>query len=332
MGRAELADFLRTRRQALQPEEVGLPRRRRRRTGGLRREEVAALSSMSTDYYSRIEQQRGPHPSEQILAAIARGLGLSLDERDHLFRLAGYVTPQRVSGGDHINPGMLRIFDRMEDTPAQVMNHLGETLAQNRLSLALVGDQTGYTGMERYLAYRWFTDPASRLIYPADEHARNGRTMTAQLSAAYARESEDPRAAALIDTLLSASEEFAEIWREHPVIGPYCEPKRIEHPRLGTLELHGQSLVDPDQSQTLLVFTAQPGSESYEKLQFLSVVGDQSSDQGDLLPAGRSRSRDHGWVRGERRARAHHLVPGGTDVGPLRGRPRLAEDFNAYRG
>jgi transcriptional regulator with XRE-family HTH domain len=87
MDRAELADFLRTRREALQPEDVGLPRTRRRRTGGLRREEVAALSSMSTDYYSRIEQQRGPRPSEQMLAAIAHGLRLSLDERDHLFRL-----------------------------------------------------------------------------------------------------------------------------------------------------------------------------------------------------------------------------------------------------
>ena len=92
MDRAQLAAFLRTRREALQPEDVGLPRGPRRRTGGLRREEVAVLSGMSTDYYSRIEQRRGPNPSEQMLAAIARGLHLSLDERDHLFRLAGHAT------------------------------------------------------------------------------------------------------------------------------------------------------------------------------------------------------------------------------------------------
>jgi hypothetical protein len=283
MDRAELADFLRTRREALQPDDVGLPRGRRRRTGGLRREEVAALSSMSTDYYSRIEQQRGPRPSEQMLASIARGLRLSLDERDHLFRLADYATPQRIARIDHINPGMLRIFDRMEDTPTQVMNHLGETLAQNRLATALIGDQTRHTGMARALAYRWFTDPAERQLFPAEDHAQHSRTVTAQLRAAHTRDSTDPRATALVDALLKASEEFAGLWGEHPVQGPYCAPKRIQHPHVGTLELHGQSLVDPDQSQILRVFTAQPGSESHEKLQSLSVLGDEArSNRQDL--------------------------------------------------
>src|SRR5580692_8871838 len=121
MERVQLAEFLRTRREALQPEDVGLPRGPRRRTGGLRREEVAALSGMSVDYYSRIEQQRGPRPSGQILAAVARGLHLSLAERDHLFRLAGHAVPQRVLRADHINPGMMRILDRLEHTPARVV-------------------------------------------------------------------------------------------------------------------------------------------------------------------------------------------------------------------
>ncbi|MFC4031516.1 helix-turn-helix transcriptional regulator [Streptomyces polygonati] len=275
MDRAELADFLRTRRQALQPEDVGLPRGRRRRTGGLRREEVAALSSVSTDYYSRIEQQRGPRPSERVLEGIARGLRLSPDESDHLFRLAGYVTPPRPSHGDEVGPGILRVFDRMAGTPAQIMSSLGETLLQNRLSVALMGDQTGHTGMARHLAYRWFTDPAVRLLQPAAEHARSGRTIAAQLRAAATGERADPRAAALVGTLLSVSEEFAAIWREHPVMGPSCEPKHIEHSRLGTLELHGQGLLDPDRSQTLLVFTAQPGSESDDKLRSLSALADQ---------------------------------------------------------
>lgn len=93
MDRAQLADFLRTRREALQPEDVGLPRGARRRSRGLRREEVAVLAYMSTDYYARIEQQRGPTPSEPILAAIARALRLTLDERNHLFRIAGHHTP-----------------------------------------------------------------------------------------------------------------------------------------------------------------------------------------------------------------------------------------------
>ena len=93
MDRAGLAEFLRRRRESLQPEDVGMPRGQRRRAQGLRREEVAVLCHISTDYYARIERQRGPRPSEQMIASIAQGLHLSLDERDHLFRLAGHTPP-----------------------------------------------------------------------------------------------------------------------------------------------------------------------------------------------------------------------------------------------
>ena len=110
IDRAALADFLRTRREALQPEDVGLPRGVRRRTRGLRREEAAALSHMSTDYYARLERERGPQPSEQMLASIAQGLHLSRAERDHLFRLAGHVPSDRGLGGEHISPGLLRVL------------------------------------------------------------------------------------------------------------------------------------------------------------------------------------------------------------------------------
>ena len=158
IDRAGLAEFLRRRREALQPEDVGLPRGRRRRTSGLRREEVAVLCHMSTDYYSRLEQNRGPQPSEQMVASIAQGLHLSLDERDHLFRLAGHRPPERGAGSDHVSPGMLRIFDRLADTPAEIVTELGETLRQTPLGVALVGDATRFTGPARSIGYRWFTD------------------------------------------------------------------------------------------------------------------------------------------------------------------------------
>ncbi|MFF3466657.1 helix-turn-helix transcriptional regulator [Streptomyces sp. NPDC001984] len=271
--RAELAAFLRARREALQPEDVGLPRGRRRRTGGLRREEVAALCDMSVDYYSRIEQPRGPNPSEQMLAALARGLHLALEERDHLFQLAGYATPRRVRRGDHINPGMMRILDRLEDTPAQVVNHLGETLRQTRMAVALLGDETAFTGLARSLHFRWFTDPGTRLTHPNGDHSVHSRLLVADLYGAYARDGGDSRTAELVDALHTASPEFAALWSEHPVLGPYCAPKRFQHPQLGRLELHCQTLVDPDQAQRLLVFTAVPGSESHERLQLLSALG-----------------------------------------------------------
>ncbi|MER5465700.1 helix-turn-helix transcriptional regulator [Streptomyces sp. NPDC002668] len=273
--RAQLAEFLRSRREALRPEDVGLPRGPRRRTGGLRREEVAALCGMSADYYSRIEQQRGPNPSEQMLAAIARGLHLSLDERDHLFRIAGHTAPQRALRTDHINPGMMRILDRLEDTPAQVMTRLGETLRQTRMAKALLGDQTRFTGMDRSTVHRWYTDPRSRLIYPEEDHPVHGRAFTAKLRDVYLLEGKGSRSAAIVDALLAGSPEFAAVWAEHDISATHPEFKRISHPELGVLELQCQTLLDPDQSQTLLVFTAVPGTESYEKLQLLSVIGDR---------------------------------------------------------
>jgi transcriptional regulator with XRE-family HTH domain len=271
MDRAQLADFLRTRREALQPEDVGLPRGARRRTGGLRREEVAALSGMSADYYSRIEQQRGPQPSEQMLAAIARGLHLSLEERDHLFRIGGHPAPQRNPRSDHLNPGMMRILDRLADTPAQVMNHLGETLKQTRPAVALLGDDSKWTGLAKAMVYRWFTEPSCRGIYPVEDHPMHGQMFTAQAREAYTRG--DPRAIKIIETLLAESPAFAAIWAEHRISALYKDAKRISHPELGLMDLHCQTLYDPDQSQTLLVFTAVPGTESYEKLQLLSAVG-----------------------------------------------------------
>jgi transcriptional regulator with XRE-family HTH domain len=277
VDRAGLAEFLRARREALQPEDVGLPRGPRRRTSGLRREEVAAVSGVSSDYYSRIEQRRGPVPSEQILAALAHGLHLNLNERDRLFELAGHAVPRRAVRSDHINAGLMRVLDRMEDTPAQVENILGETLRQTRLAVALLGDETAYRGPERSRVYRWFMTPGARDLFPGEDHEHHSRSLTAQLASAYAKAGKNTPAAALADALRQGSREFAQLWDQHPVVGPYCEPKRIRHPQLGLIELYGQTLLDPDQFQTMLIFTAVPGTESYEKMQFLSVIGGQAA-------------------------------------------------------
>ncbi|MFC7532558.1 helix-turn-helix transcriptional regulator [Actinoplanes sp. GCM10030250] len=271
MDRAQLSDFLRTRREAMQPEDVGLPRGPRRRTGGLRREEVAALAGMSADYYGRIEQQRGPAPSEQMLAALARALHLGLEERDHLFRLGGHPTPQRVLRDDHISPGIMRILDRLEDTPAMIISRYGETLLQTRMAVALVGDETSYTGLARSAWYRWFTDPHARRLYPEEHHPKHGRIFAAQLRKTYTAVPQG-RAGELVDALLAASEEFAAIWAEHEVGLTHTDRKTLLHAELGALDLYCQNLLDPDQLQTLLVFTAVPGSASYEKLQLLAAV------------------------------------------------------------
>ena len=271
IDRRGLAEFLRTRREALQPEDVGLTRGARRRTTGLRREEVAA-----TDYYSRLEQERGPQPSEQMLASIAQGLHLSLDERDHLFHLAGHTPPARGGGRDHISPGMLRILDRLDDTPAEIVTELGETLGQSRMGVALMGDKVSLTGPERSLGFRWFTDPATREFYAREEHGFLSRMYASGLREITALRGPQSRAAELAAILLERSDEFRTLWAEHEVgLRPH-ETKHFVHPEVGALELHCQRLVDPAQAQSLMVYTAVPGSESYEKLSLLSVIGAQS--------------------------------------------------------
>jgi transcriptional regulator with XRE-family HTH domain len=275
IDRVGLAEFLRRRRESLQPEDVGLPRGQRRRTSGLRREEAAALSFMSTDYYTRLEQQRGPHPSEQMIASIAQGLHLSFDERDHLFRLAGQNPPARGAGTDYISPGLLRIFDRLQDTPAEIVTEIGETLRQTPLGVALTGDLTRFSGPARSLGYRWFTDPATRDLYAPEEHSFMTRMFVSGIRATVTVRGRDSKAAHLVDLLLAHSEEFREAWDLHEVGIRPREVKHFIHPELGPLELACQTLQDPEQSHFLLVYTATPGSESYEKLQLLSVIGAQ---------------------------------------------------------
>ncbi len=275
MDRDQLADFLRTRRDALQPEDVGLPRGPRRRAGGLRREEVAGLAGMSTDYYGRLEQRRGPQPSEAILAAVARALHLTVDERDHLFRMAGHGTPARILRSEHVSPGTMRILDRLTDTPAQVLTDLGETLVQTPLARTLLGDQTRFSGLARSTVYRWFTDPSSRDIYPADDHPVHARVFTADLRAAYSRLGPRSRAAEIVDALLARSSDFEKLWRAHEVGVKHARTKRLQHPEVGIMELDCQILADPEQSQALLVFTATPGSDSARKLELLAVIGAQ---------------------------------------------------------
>jgi transcriptional regulator with XRE-family HTH domain len=278
MDRAQLADFLRRRREALQPEDVGLDAGPRRRAKGLRREEVALLAHMSTDYYARLEQQRGPQPSVQMLGAIARALRLDQDERDHVLRLAGHTAPRRARRTDHVNPALLRVLERL-DTPAQVMSDLGETLVQNDLAVALLGDQTHHTGPRRSLLYRWFTDPGERELYAPDDRERHARAYVAHVRAGLAGDPGDADAAELVERLLADSAEFAALWEEHEVAVRLSDHKRLVHPRVGAITLHCQHLVAADEGQVLLVYTAVPGSEDADKLRLLAVIGNQRFDE-----------------------------------------------------
>ncbi|MFW6691195.1 helix-turn-helix transcriptional regulator [Streptomyces sp. MAR4 CNX-425] len=273
MDRTELADFLRRCRARLTPADVGLPQGARRRTPGLRREEVAQLAGMSTDHYTRLEQARGSRPSRQMLAAVARGLRLSGDERDHLFHLAGEEPPRARGGTGHVRPGLLLLLDRLTDTPAQVVSDRGDVLAQNAMSLALSGDAAGRPGDGRNLVWRYFTDPAAREFLPPEDRDHAARATVADLRATLARRPDDARTAGLVRRLRARSAEFAALWEAHDVAVRRRDVKRFVHPVVGLLELDCEVLLNPEHDQRLVIYTARPGSESYERLELLRVVG-----------------------------------------------------------
>jgi transcriptional regulator with XRE-family HTH domain len=275
MDRAALADLLRNRRARLDPADVGLPPGHRRRTPGLRRDEVAALAAISTDYYTRLEQRRGPHPSPAVLTALARALRLTEDERDHLFHLAGQPAPERRTTGAHVSPGVLYLLDRLTDTPAFVIDDLGALLVQNRMSKLVSGDQTSFTGRRRNHTWRWFTEPESRSRVPEEDWAEHSRTHAADLRAAVGRRGNDPELAAMVADLLKTSPEFAALWPEHEVAVRRSDAKRLIHPEVGLLDLLCEHLTSDVDGASLVVLHPRPGTDCREKLDLLAVIGTQ---------------------------------------------------------
>lgn len=272
LDRSGLAEFLRSRRDSLQPEDVGLPRGQgRRRTTGLRREEVAFVCHLSTDYYSRLEQQRGPRPSKELIDGIAHGLRLSLDERDHLFHLAGHRPPARGANREQVSPDLLCVLDRLAGTPAEIVTELGETLRQSTPGIALTGDTTGLSGPARSRYYRWFMEPVTRQRYAPEMHAQLSRTYASRLRQIATVRGMQSQAALLVELLLAGSAEFRALWRDHTIRVHRRTGERMVHPRFGVLELVCSTLSDPDYGQSLLVYTAAPGSQSHETLQLLSA-------------------------------------------------------------
>ncbi|AOR30183.1 XRE family transcriptional regulator [Streptomyces fodineus] len=276
MNHAELAAFLKSRRDRVRPADVGLPAGPRRRVPGLRREEVAQLAGLSADYYTELERGRGAQPSSQVLAALARALRIGGDERDHLFHLADRRLPSEASGPTAlVQPALLGLLDRLTTTPAQVITDLHEPLVQNPLAVALLGEMPSGRGPHRSFVYRWFTEPAARGIYPAEDHPHHSRVFTADLQAVAARRAKDTDVTRLVAALLRRSTEFAELWEQREVALRRTDHKRIVHPSLGVIELDCHSLFSEDGRQRLLWFSAPPGTEGAAQLELLSVIGTQ---------------------------------------------------------
>ncbi|MGI6870296.1 helix-turn-helix transcriptional regulator [Amycolatopsis sp. 3B14] len=276
MERNELADFLRRRRALLQPADVGVPSGGRRRTPGLRRFEVAQLAGMSPDYYARLEQGRGPRPSAAVLTALTRALRLTVDERDHLFRLAGHQAPPRTGGDEHVSRGLLRLLDGLTGLPALIATDLNVVLAQNAMADALLGEQTRFRGLARSCTYRWFTDPAMRERHPAEDHDHESHAQVDDLRATLAARPSDPAARQLVEALRAESAEFAGLWARHDVAVRRSDRKRIRHPAIGLVELDFDVLATARQDQRLIVYSPAPGSAAVSQLELLAVLGQET--------------------------------------------------------
>jgi transcriptional regulator with XRE-family HTH domain len=271
LNRAELAMFLRTRRERLRPRDVGLPDGQRRRTPGLRRQEVAQLAGLSVDYYIRLEQARGPRPSRQVLSALARALTLTSDERGYLFLVAG-EEPSPASGPSReVAAGIRHLIDAMPQTPAYVVSAKYDILAWNQLATYFIGDLSGFAEDDRNMVRWMFARPADDGYWSDQDAVAFTRSVVADLRAAYARYPGDQSIAALVGELLALSPEFAAMWAEHEVGGRHPVVKRLDHPLAGPLEFECQVLHIADSDQRLIAYVAPPGSATATAFQRLAA-------------------------------------------------------------
>jgi transcriptional regulator with XRE-family HTH domain len=278
MDRPQLAEFLRSRRTRVRPGDVGLPAGGRRRTPGLRREEVARLAGISVDYYARLEQARGPKPSRQVLGALARALRLHDAERAHLYHLAGEVPAPPTGPSPEVPAGILHLLDRLDDTPAYVVDAKYEILAWNPMAAALLGDPSTWPPGRRNMIWNLFAGEHSATALADPDASAFADECVAELRGAAARYPEDPGIHQLISRLCAASPEFVRRWEQLRVcVRAGSTTKRVRHPVVGELTLECEVLNIAGHGQRMVIYTAAPGSPSAEALRLLGVVGTQWS-------------------------------------------------------
>jgi hypothetical protein len=213
---------------------------------------------MSVDYYIRLEQGRGPHPSRQVLSALARALMLTADERDYLFRVAGESPPPVAGPSRVITPGIRHLLDSMPETPAYVVDAAYNVLAWNHLATYFIGDLSGY---EDRNMIRWtFRREPVDVIWTDEHFLRFTRATVADLRASYACYPGDAAIDHLVTEMLALSPRFAQMWAEHEVEVRAPMLKYVSHPQAGPLEFECQVLHIADTGQRLIAYCAAPGS------------------------------------------------------------------------
>ncbi len=268
-----LGDFLRARRDALKPQDVGLPEYGRRRVKGLRREEVAMLAGMSSDYYIRLEQGRESSPSPQVVEAVAQALRLDTDATEHLWQL---VRPpesrrRRRTADMQVSPQLLQLMDSWSGSPAFALGPALDILACNAMATAL---HEGFTPADN-LARMVFLDPAGREFY--QEWERAAHACVAELRAAYGHDPESARIGEVVAELSAQSPEFADLWSRHDVRPKTQEGKHLRHPRVGDLHIQFSAFtVNGAPHQQVVVYQAEPASPTAAAFERLRVLADEA--------------------------------------------------------
>ncbi|MGW5782203.1 helix-turn-helix domain-containing protein [Streptomyces sp. NPDC003863] len=273
----DLGDFLKARRAELTPSAVGLPDTgNRRRVSGLRREEVAVLASISTDYYTRLEQGR-IQASAPVLDTLARVLRLDDDQRAYLFEVAGRPSARPARRAvQKVQPRLRRLLDDLGTTPGIVLGRRMDILAWNPLAAALVTDFSKIPEKHRNYIRLVFTDPEMRKLYA--DWPNVAHTCVAQLRMEAARDPDSSRLASLVGELSVQDADFRRWWAAHHVAVRGMGTKVLRHPVVGELTLDWDTLAPTtDADQQLVVWSAEPHSPSHDALRILASWADASA-------------------------------------------------------
>lgn len=280
--RAELSEFLRTRRARLKPEDVGLPDfGRHRRVPGLRREELAQVAGVSVAYYTRLEQGNGRNVSAEILDSIARALRLTDAEHAHLTHLAKPKQHKKkpVARAEQVRSPLRQLLDSIDSVPAYITGRRSDILAWNRMAAAVFGDWSELPVQERNWARLVFLRPEYRDLFV--EWDQKASDMVSYLRMDAGCHPDDPRLSALVGELSVKSEEFRRLWANHDVKEKSYGVKRLRHPLVGDLTLHFESFrLGDGTEQGLITYHAEPGSPSAEALRLLASWGADATKAG----------------------------------------------------
>ncbi|MFE7746940.1 helix-turn-helix transcriptional regulator [Nocardia sp. NPDC057455] len=285
-----LGAFLRARRELVRPEDFGMSGGGQRRVAGLRREEIALLAGVSADYYVRLEQGRDRHPSEQVIAALARVFALDEEGTAHLRALARPTVersraPRRP---ERVAPGLLRLMGAWPHTPAVVLGRYLDVLAANPLAAAVNSCSVPGVNQVRMV----FLDPEARDLY--GDWPTIAADTVASLRATAGADLDDPRLTGLVGELSLKSEEFRQLWARHDVRVKTAGVKHFRNPMVGDLTLSYETFgVNGAPGQILIAYHAEPGSPSERSLALLGSLVAENAEATDAehRDAGASRQK-----------------------------------------